>query len=189
MVFRKFRLVYSNRHHFRCGMTFPCLWCSKRFVRSHSADHDSIDFVVYKERSDPEVEEEIRKFKFAPPKATIIPIDRDYVIPPILHAKIKIGNELFSRLLEIADKSPNFQRLIKEKHLDVNRHAEGVIYSRFNGNDIKRFCAATEDFARKLKRVRLIDQFSGVRRRKLPTSDRCASSLQHLVSFGFVDRY
>lgn len=134
-------------------MTFPCLWCNKRFVRGAAADRDSIDFVVYKDRSVPEVEEEIRRFKFVASKSPIIPLDRSYVVPPILHAKILIGNELFSRLLVAAEHSQSFQNLIKNKHLDVNRHAEGLIYSRFNGNDIKRFCAAIEDLASKSKEI------------------------------------
>lgn len=132
-------------------MTFACLWCSKRFIRSAAADRDSIDFTIYEDRSNPAVEEEIRRQKFAPPKPPIIPIDRDRVIPPILHAKIKIGNEIFERLHKIAGDYPDFQRVLKEKHLDVDRHGEGIIYSRFNGNDIKRFCAAAEDLAGRCK--------------------------------------
>lgn len=128
-------------------MTFPCLWCSKRFVRGAAADRDSIDFVVYKDRSMAEVEEEIRRTKYAEPKEPIIPIDREYVVPPILHAKIKIGNELFSRLLDVAGGSIDFKRAINETMLNVNRHDEGVIYSRFHGNDIKRLCASIDELS------------------------------------------
>lgn len=128
-------------------MTFACLWCNKRFIRGPAADRDSIDFCVYKDRSMPEVEEEIRQAKFADPKLPIIPIDREYVIPPILHAKIKIGNELFSRLLDIGGKFRSFQRVISEKRLNVNRQEEGIIYSRFHGNDIKRLCVAIDDLS------------------------------------------
>lgn len=35
---------------------------------------------------------------------------------------------------------PKFNEIIKKHKLDVNRHEEGVIYSRFNGNDVKRLC-------------------------------------------------
>jgi hypothetical protein len=121
-------------------------------VRSTEADRNSIDFTIYKKRSDPTVEDEIRSFKFKPPKDPIIPIDRDFVVPPVLHAKIMLGNELFSRLLGIAGKSPAFQQVIKKQNLDVNRHEEGIIYSRFNGNDIKRLCESTEFLASKTKR-------------------------------------
>jgi hypothetical protein len=79
-------------------MTFGCLWCSKRFIRGREAQ-DAIDFTVYEPRSSLQAEAEIRKLKFAQPKEHLVAIDRDYVIPPILHAKIKIGNDLFDRLL------------------------------------------------------------------------------------------
>lgn len=79
-------------------MTYACLWCNKRFVRGAGAQ-DSIDFFIYEERSDPVVENEIRKMKFAPPKEIIIDIKRNMVIPPVLHFKIKIGNALFDRLV------------------------------------------------------------------------------------------
>uniref|UniRef100_A0A914DDB9 Uncharacterized protein n=1 Tax=Acrobeloides nanus TaxID=290746 RepID=A0A914DDB9_9BILA len=82
-----------------------------------------------------------------PPKDPIIPIDRDFVVPPVLHAKIMIGNELFSRMQGINGKSPAFQQVIKEQRLDVNRHKTGLIYSRFNGNVIKRLYESTEVLA------------------------------------------
>ena len=112
-----------------------------------TADKDSIDFVVYRDSSEPALEEEIKNFKFAPPKAPIIPIAREFVVPPVLHFKIKVGNELFSRLLNIEGKNPAFRRVLKDKNLEVDRHAEGIIYSRFNGNDVKRFCDSTEELA------------------------------------------
>lgn len=116
-------------------------------MRGAAADKDSIDFVVYKDRSDSAVEGEIKALKFAQPKQPIVPIHRDFVVPPVLHFKIKVGNELFSRLQAIAGESQNFIRVIKDKSLDVDRHAEGIIYSKFNGNDVKRFCDSIEKLA------------------------------------------
>lgn len=140
----------STNYGLTCAMTFCCLWCSKRFVRSAEADKDSIDFAVYEDRSNPEVEEEIRRFNFAKPKKTLIDIDRDRVVPPILHAKIKIGNELFERLTAIAGESEAFKTVTNKWKLNVNRKEEGIIFSRFHGNDIKRLCQSVEDMAGKL---------------------------------------
>lgn len=139
----------STNYGLSCAMTYGCLWCAKRFDRRPQANKDSIDFVVYEERSNPEIEEEIRRQKFAQPKEILIDIDRDRVIPPILHAKIKIGNELFSKLATIAEDSLEFVAVLKKCKLDVNRHEEGIIYSRFHGNDIKRLCQSVDDLAGK----------------------------------------
>lgn len=40
--------------------------------------------------------------------------------------------------------------MISECKLDVNRHDEGIIFSRFHGNDIKRLCKSTESLASEL---------------------------------------
>lgn len=140
----------STNFGLSCAMTYGCLWCFKRFDRRAQADKDSIDFVLYEERSNAEVEEEIRKLKLAHPKEKLIDVDLDRVVPPILHAKIKIGNELFSKLSTAAGNSPEFESVLKKCKLDVNRHEEGMIYSRFNGNDIKRLCRSIDALAGKI---------------------------------------
>lgn len=139
----------STNFGLSCAMCFGCLWCNKRFIRGREAegDKDSIDFTVYNDRSIPQVEEEIRKWKLAPPKAKRISIDRDRVIPPVLHAKIKIENVLYDRLDAIGGDLPEFQAILSQWKLKVNRHKEGIIYSRFHGNDIKRLCLAIDDLA------------------------------------------
>lgn len=88
----------STNYGLSCAMTYGCYKCSKRFTKGKGAT-DSIDFNVYEPRSNPKVEEEIKKTRFVAPKERIIDIDLDFVIPPVLHSKIKIGNELFERLL------------------------------------------------------------------------------------------
>lgn len=139
-------------------MIFACLWCNKRFVRGPGA-HSSVDFFVYENRSNPEIEDEIKRMKFAPPKEKIIDVPREMVVPPVLHAKIKVGNALFDRLASgemlfnflnlyfkaAAENQQDFNAVLKKRKLDVNRHDEGVIYSRFHGNDIKRLCQAIGD--------------------------------------------
>lgn len=81
-----------------CAMTYGCFMCNKRFVRGEGAQ-DAIDFKVYESRSNPAVENEIKRQKFVRPKESLVGVDREFVVPPTLHAKILIGNVLFDRLL------------------------------------------------------------------------------------------
>lgn len=128
-------------------MCFGCLWCFKMFIKSEDADLNNIDFTVYKDRSLPEVEKEIRAWKKTAPKCTIIDICRRRVIPPVLHSKIKIGNELFNRLSSIGDSLPEFRAVVTKWKLNVDRKKENIIYARFHGNDIKRMCRSISDLA------------------------------------------
>lgn len=145
----------STNFGLSCSMTFGCLWCCKRFDRRAKADKNSIDFALYEERSSPEAEEEIRRHKLVQTKEKLIDIDLDRVVPPILHAKIKIGNELFSRLAAIIGDAPEFASVLKKCKLDVNRQKEGIIYCRFHGNDVKRLCLSVDELAGKIYLVQL----------------------------------
>jgi hypothetical protein len=53
------------------------------------------------------------------------------------------------RLSAVAGESAAFKAVVVKWKLDVNRYDEGVIFSRFHGNDIKRLCQAVGDLTGK----------------------------------------
>ncbi|CAD5209448.1 unnamed protein product [Bursaphelenchus okinawaensis] len=127
-----------------CGMAYPCTWCSKKFIKKSNSE-ESIDLEVYESRSDKRVEEAIAKDKkLKKRKEKIIEIPEEMIVPPILHSKIKIGNLLFNKLCEAADDQERFNVVLKQCQLDVDRHEEKIIYTRFHGNDIKRMCTSID---------------------------------------------
>jgi hypothetical protein len=86
--------------------------------------------------------------KFVQKKATLIKVPLHLTVPPILHIKLKVGNELFLLLKTcVQNELPKFNEVLKKWNLNVDRKEEGIIYSTFNGNDVKRFCSAINDFA------------------------------------------
>lgn len=136
-----------------CGMSYPCFFCDKRFPRGKKEEEPPIDFKVYNSRNSIEVEVDIQKQKFVHRKPPLFCIDLDNVIPPVLHTKIKIGNVLFARLLEIGQKFPKFMSTLKECKLDINRKEQGIVYDLLAGNDVKKLCSSikvlenvTEDY-------------------------------------------
>lgn len=63
-------------------------------------------------------------------------------MPPVLHIKLKIGNDLLLRLkteAEKAVKKDDLAKVIMELGLDKDRKSDRKIYSELNGGDVKKF--------------------------------------------------
>lgn len=118
----------------------------KRFAKGKGKKaEEHIDFTEYEPRHTEKAQKELKRHKYALPKDPIIDCNLAFVIPPILHAKILIGNELYNRLLASTEETNELKTVVKKWKLDVDRNKEGIIYSRFHGNDIKRLCKAIGD--------------------------------------------
>lgn len=101
-------------------------------MRGRAATQPELDFTVHNSKTQ-EVEEEIKKKKFVVRKPELFNINLNNVIIPIIQCKIKIGNTLFGRLLEIGEKFPKFKSVLKKCNLEIDRKQEGIIYERLAG--------------------------------------------------------
>ena len=60
----------------------------------------------------------------------------------MLHIKLKIGNDLHSRLLVVAEQEnvvEDLKSLLKKLGLEKNRKSDRIIFGVFNGGDVKKF--------------------------------------------------
>ena len=129
------------------AMAYRCIFCSKKFeTRKNNED---LDLNSYQLRDNPEVEDMIQSQRYKKRSIPLIDVPLNFIVPPILHFKIKVGNTIFAQLMEVANESPEFEAAVKLTQLNVDRNEEKIIYAKFHGNDIKRLCRSIDILAGK----------------------------------------
>lgn len=71
------------------------------------------------------------------------------IVPPVLHIKLKIGNDLLSRLrlaAQKANKEDELMQLLKKNGLNKDRKSDRIIYSEMKGGDVKKFSKMWDTF-------------------------------------------